>query len=178
MQLRRTLFNPALYYENSEIAPTVKDNYFRMQGIQGYVHDPAAAMMGGVSGNAGLFTNATELGIIFQMLLQGGEYKGIRYLRSSTIHEFTQAGHKKTHRGLGFDKPNGLTGEQANISGMLPLSVFGHTGFTGNWAWADPKNQIVFIFLSNRTYPDENNKKLSENNIRTRAIEIVYKALE
>lgn len=178
MQLRRTLFNPAVYYENSEIAPTVNDNYFRMQQIQGYVHDPAAAMLGGISGNAGLFTNATELGVIFQMLLQGGEYKGIRYLRSSTIHEFTQAGHKKTHRGLGFDKPNGLAGAQANISGMVPMSVFGHTGFTGNWAWADPKNQLVFIFLSNRTYPDENNKKLSEQNIRTQAIELVYKALE
>jgi CubicO group peptidase (beta-lactamase class C family) len=79
---------------------------------------------------------------------------------------------------MGFDKPNGEKGDKANISELVPTSLFGHTGFTGNWAWADPENNLVFVFLSNRTYPDENNKKLIQNNIRTQAIEIVYKSLK
>lgn len=177
MHLQRTLFNPYLRYSTDQIAPTVEDHYFRNEKIQGYVHDPAAAMLGGVSGHAGLFSNATELAVLFQMLLNKGEWNEKQYLKSSTIKEFTKAGHRKTHRGLGFDKPNGQHGNKANISGMVPESLFGHTGFTGNWVWADPENDLVFIFLSNRTFPDENNKKLIYENIRTQAIEIVYKSL-
>ena len=178
LHLQRTLFLPAGTYYESEIAPTVEDNYFRNQRVQGYVHDPASAMLGGIAGNAGLFSNSSEMAVLFEMLLNNGSVGNTKCLKENTIKEFTKKGHKKTHRGLGFDKPNALPGEKANISEIVPLALYGHSGFTGNWAWADPENNIVFIFLSNRTYPNENNKKLLELNIRTRAIEIVYSSLK
>ena len=176
MNLNHMSFNPSDIYYSSVIAPTVDDNYFRMQRIQGFVHDPTAAMFGGVAGHAGLFSNAEDLAKLMQMMANNGSFEGKQYLKPYTLREFT-ARQKNTHRGLGFDKPNGLKAEKANVSTLVPLELFGHSGFTGNWAWADPKNNIVFVFLSNRTFPDENNKKLISNNIRTRAIELVYKAL-
>jgi beta-glucosidase-like glycosyl hydrolase/CubicO group peptidase (beta-lactamase class C family) len=176
MRLKRTLFQPSERFFKSEIAPTTEDNYFRQQRIQGFVHDPTAAILGGVAGHAGLFSNATELGKIMQMLNNGGQLEGKRYLKPSTVALFTAA-QKGTHRGLGFDKPNGQPGAKANISDKVPGSMFGHSGFTGNWAWADPGNQLVFVFLSNRTYPDEQNKKLIQENVRTKALELVYSAL-
>jgi CubicO group peptidase (beta-lactamase class C family) len=177
MRLRRTLFRPNERFFNDEIAPTTEDNVFRKQRVQGFVHDPTAAMLGGVAGHAGLFSNATDLGKIMQMLNNGGQLEGKRYLKPATIALFAAA-QKGTHRGLGFDKPNGQPGNKANVSDKVPATLFGHSGFTGNWAWADPGNQLVFIFLSNRTYPDENNKKLIQENVRTKAIEIVYSALK
>ncbi|NBP05670.1 MAG: class A beta-lactamase-related serine hydrolase [Bacteroidetes bacterium] len=177
MRLKRTLFKPYERFYNTEIAPTTEDNYFRQQRIQGFVHDPTAAMLGGVAGHAGLFSNATELGKIFQMLNNGGQLNGKRYLKTATV-AFFAAAQKGTYRGLGFDKPNGQIGAKANVSAKVPVTLFGHSGFTGNWAWADPGNKLVFIFLSNRTYPDENNKKLIQENVRTKAIEIVYSALK
>lgn len=176
MRLRRTLFKPSEKYFPNEIAPTTVDNYFRKQRIQGYVHDPTAAMLGGIAGHAGLFSNATELAKIMQMLCNGGQLEGKQLLKPSTVLLFTSA-QKGTHRGLGFDKPNRQKGVKANISDKVPGTLFGHSGFTGNWAWADPANQLVFVFLSNRTYPDEQNKKLIQENVRTKAIEIVYSAL-
>jgi CubicO group peptidase (beta-lactamase class C family) len=176
MRLKRTLFNPSRKFYHNEIAPSTNDNYFRHQKIQGFVHDPAAAMLGGVAGHAGLFSNAHELGKIMQMLNNGGILDGKQYFKQETVALFVTA-QKGTHRGLGFDKPNGLTQGKANVSEMVPPLLFGHSGFTGNWAWADPKNDLIFIFLSNRTYPDEANKKLIQENVRTKAIEIVYKAL-
>jgi beta-N-acetylhexosaminidase len=177
MRLKRTLFKPYERFYSDEFAPTTDDNYFRKQRIQGFVHDPCAAMLGGVAGHAGLFSNATELGKIFQMLNNGGQLNGKRYLKPATVALFA-ATQKGTHRGLGFDKPNGQTGAKANVSDKVPGTLFGHSGFTGNWAWADPGNQLVFIFLSNRTYPDENNKKLIQENVRSKALEIVYSALK
>ncbi|MBL7812470.1 MAG: serine hydrolase [Bacteroidetes bacterium] len=177
MGLTRTSFQPAQTYYPAEMPPTVEDNYFRNGRVQGYVHDPTAAMLGGVAGHAGLFSNAEDLAKLMQMLLNGGMWEGNRYLKTSTIKDFTSAAHKNTHRGLGFDKPNGAKDPaKNNVSPLVPVEAFGHSGFTGNWAWADPKNQIVFVFLSNRTYPDENNRKLITENIRSKAIEIVYKA--
>jgi CubicO group peptidase (beta-lactamase class C family) len=177
MRLKRTLFKPYERFYSDEFAPTTEDNYFRKQRIQGFVHDPCAAMLGGVAGHAGLFSNATELGKIFQMLNNGGQLNGKRYLKPATVALFA-ATQKGTHRGLGFDKPNGQAGAKANVSDKVPGTLFGHSGFTGNWAWADPGNQLVFIFLSNRTYPDENNKKLIQENVRSKALEIVYSALK
>jgi len=177
MRLKRTLFKPNGRFYSNEIAPTTEDDYFRQQRVQGFVHDPTAAMLGGVAGHSGLFSNATELGKIFQMLNNGGQFNGKRYLKAATVALFAAA-QKGTHRGLGFDKPNGQPGAKANISDKVPQTLFGHSGFTGNWAWADPGNQLVFVFLSNRTYPDENNKKLIQENVRTKAIEIVYSALK
>lgn len=176
LNLNRTTFRPTDTYYPDDIAPTTEDNYFRNQRIQGYVHDPAAAMMGGIAGHAGLFSNAADLAVIMQMLLNGGDYEGQKFFKPSTIREFT-ARQKGSHRGLGFDKPNGQPGNKANVSDKVPAELFGHSGFTGNWAWADPKNGMVFIFLSNRTYPDENNRKLIVNGIRSKAIDIVYNAL-
>ncbi len=177
LRLTRLAYLPLeTWYENN-IAPSSVDNYWRMDTITGFVHDPSAAMLGGVAGNAGLFSNAEDLGKIFQMLNNGGTLDGKKYFKPSTVKEFTERANKKTHRGLGFDKPNGKTGGKANVSELVPLEAYGHSGFTGTWVWADPKNDIVFVFLSNRTFPNENNKKLIEYNIRTRAIEIVYKAL-
>lgn len=178
MHLQRMLFTPTQKFDTSQIAPSAVDDYFRNEKIQGFVHDPGAAMFGGVSGHAGLFSDAHDLAILFQMLLNGGIWNEKQYLKNSTIKEFTKAGHRKTHRGLGFDKPNGHKGEKANISDMVPTAMYGHTGFTGIWAFADPENDIVFVFLSNRTFPNENNRKLIQNNVRTRAIELVYGALK
>jgi CubicO group peptidase (beta-lactamase class C family) len=176
MRLRRTLFKPSEKYFPNEIAPSTEDNYFRKQRVQGYVHDPTSAMQGGIAGHAGLFSNATELAKIMQMLFNGGHLDGKQLVKPSTVLLFSSA-QKGTHRGLGFDKPNRQKGVKANISDKVPVTLFGHSGFTGNWAWADPTNQLVFVFLSNRTYPDEQNKKLIQENVRTKAIEIVYSAL-
>lgn len=176
MRLRRTLFKPSQRFFQNEIVPTTEDQYFRKQRIQGFVHDPTAAMLGGIAGHAGLFSNATELAKIMQMLCNGGHLDGKQLLKTSTVVLFSAA-QKGTHRGLGFDKPNGQKGVKANISEKVPGTLFGHSGFTGNWAWADPGNKLVFVFLSNRTYPDEQNKKLIQENVRTKAIEIVYSAL-
>jgi CubicO group peptidase (beta-lactamase class C family) len=176
MRLRRTLFKPSERFFQNEIVPTTEDQYFRKQRIQGFVHDPTAAMLGGIAGHAGLFSNATELAKIMQMLCNGGHLDGKQLLKTSTVVLFSAA-QKGTHRGLGFDKPNGQKGVKANISEKVPGTLFGHSGFTGNWAWADPGNKLVFVFLSNRTYPDEQNKKLIQENVRTKAIEIVYSAL-
>lgn len=175
LHLDRTTFRPAELFNEADIAPSTNDQYFRMEKIQGYVHDPGAAMMGGVAGHAGLFSSAEDLAVLMQMLLNGGQWQGKRFLKPATIREFT-ARQKGTHRGLGFDKPNGQKGGKANISQLVPEELFGHSGFTGNWAWADPKNNLVFVFLSNRTYPDENNRNLITNGIRTLAIETVYRA--
>ncbi len=177
MRLDRMGYRPTEIFPMAEIAPTTDDKYFRNGLIQGYVHDPGAAMLGGVAGHAGLFSNAEELARIFYMLEKDGVYEGYRYFKPATIETFSKKQSKNSHRGLGFDKPNGHKGDKANISDIAPAWLFGHSGFTGTWAWADPKNDLVFIFLSNRTYPDENNLKLVKNNFRTRAFEIVYKAL-
>ena len=176
MNLKRLGFKPAVKFETDVIAPTCVDGYFRNQTVQGFVHDPSAAMWGGVAGNAGLFSNAEDLAKLMQMLLNGGKWKNQEFLKQATISEFT-ARQKNTYRGAGFDKPNDEVGNKANVSDLIPKSAFGHSGFTGIWAWGDPENQMVFVFLSNRTYPDENNRKIITNNIRTGAIEIVYKAL-
>ena len=176
MNLKRMGFKPFEKFETDIAAPTAVDNYFRMQTVQGFVHDPASAMWGGVAGHAGLFSNAEDLAKLMQMLLNGGKWNDNYLLSASTIKEFTER-QKNTHRGAGFDKPNDEKGNKANVSDLIPKSAFGHSGFTGIWAWGDPENNIVFVFLSNRTFPDENNRKIIANNIRTKAIELVYKAL-
>lgn len=177
MSMNHTWYKPTQAFSASRIAPSAIDTIFRKSIVQGYVHDPASAMLGGVTGHAGLFSNASDMAIFMQMLLNDGEWNGKTYLKKSTVREFTGRGHKKTHRGLGFDKPNDGKDNKANISDLIPKSVFGHTGFTGNWVWADPENEIIFIFISNRTFPNENNRTLIDKNIRTSAIELVYKAL-
>ncbi|GAB4252600.1 MAG: glycoside hydrolase family 3 N-terminal domain-containing protein [Vicingaceae bacterium] len=172
-----TTFLPRYKFSLNRIVPTENDTYFRKQIIRGDVHDPGAAMMGGVGGHAGLFSNANDLAKMMQMFLNGGTYGGIRYISDSTLKEFTRCQFcTESRRGAGFDKParDGNGGPTCNC---VSLESFGHTGFTGTLAWADPEYNIVYIFLSNRTYPDAENKKLLELNIRTDIQEVIYNAV-
>jgi beta-N-acetylhexosaminidase len=164
----------------ARIAPTENDKIFRKQLVHGDVHDPGAAMMGGVSGHAGLFSDANDLGVIGQMLLQGGTYGSERYFQEETIKEFTERQFplNENRRGIGFDKPLPEYSAEGPACKSASPASFGHTGFTGTYIWADPKNQLVFVFLSNRVYPDAENNKLSGMNIRPKIHQIFYDAIE
>ncbi len=174
MGLFRTVYRPLDRFPKERIAPTENDKSFRKQQLQGHVHDPGAAMMGGVAGHAGLFSNAFELGAIMQMLLQNGYYNGERLLDSLTVATFTARQSEISRRGLGFDKPEPDSKKVNPCAAQVSLSAFGHTGFTGTAAWADPEKKIIFIFLSNRIFPDVLNPLLNNKNIRPRMQEILY----
>ena len=175
--LRTMGFRPAERLPKEMLPPTEKDDYWRRQTVQGYVHDMGAAMMGGVAGHAGLFSNANDLAIMMQMLLQKGYYGGRRYLDEQTVRTFTTRCGECSRRGLGFDMLQTDPAYSPNLSTLASYDTFGHLGFTGTAAWADPANGIVFIFLSNRTYPTMKNNKLGKYNFRPRAQDIVYRAL-
>lgn len=134
------------------------------------MHDQGAAMLGGVSGHAGLFSNAQDLAVVFQMLLNGGTFNGERYLQPSIINFFNTKHYKSNRRGLGFDKPEKPNGTKDNgpTTRAASASSFGHTGFTGTYAWVDPEHNLVYIFLSNRTYPDAENKKTAKRKYQNR----------
>lgn len=178
LNLRYTTFQPLAKFPVSEIAPTEDDTLFRKQLIQGYVHDPGAAMMGGVGGHAGLFSTANDLAVIMQMLLNGGSYGGEQFLSPEVIKEYTECQFcdEDNRRGAAFDKPvrDGSDGPTCNC---ISFESFGHTGFTGTMVWADPEEEIVFVFLSNRIYPSAENIKLIKMNIRTKIQEEIYKSL-
>jgi beta-glucosidase-like glycosyl hydrolase/CubicO group peptidase (beta-lactamase class C family) len=171
-------YQPWKRFPMERIMPTENDRSFRQRQIRGDVHDPGAAMMGGVAGHAGLFSNANDLAVIMQMLLNGGTYGGTRFLREKTIKQFTSCrfctGHPRTdnRRGLGWDRPQpkGMPGPASDNAGRLS---FGHTGFTGTMVWADPANGTIFVFLSNRVYPDAGSNKLARMNTRSRILEVV-----
>jgi CubicO group peptidase (beta-lactamase class C family) len=171
-------YKPLEKFSKERIVPTEKDTYFRNQIIQGTVHDMGAAMMDGVSGNAGLFSNANDLAKMMQMYLQGGFYGGKRYFKSKTIDKFNTRYYEKdsVRRGLGFDKPQ-LNPEVLATCGCVSDKSFGHAGFTGTFVWADPETELVYIFLSNRTYPTMDNRKLYEEDIRTKAQQIIVDAI-
>lgn len=137
-----------------------------------------AAMQGGVGGHAGLFSNANDVAKIMQMYLQGGYYGGSRFFNELTIDNFNTCYFcdEKNRRGIGFDKPQLDNG--SSTCGCVPMSSFGHSGFTGTYAWADPENNIVYIFLSNRTFPSMENKKLSQYNIRTEIQRVIYESFK
>lgn len=178
--LHRILFNPRTRFTLSKIVPTEFDTSFRKTLVHGFVHDPAAAMMGGIAGNAGLFSDAYSLAVIMQMLMNGGDYGGKRFLKQETVQHFTSRHDFEgdNRRGLFFDKPeinklkNGPTAVSASPK------TFGHTGFTGTCAWADPENELVYIFLSNRVHPDAENNKLAQGNYRTDIMEAVYQIIK
>lgn len=168
-------FRPLERFDPSRIAPTEIDTIYRKQLVHGTVHDERAAMLGGIAGHAGLFGNANDLGKVGQMLLNGGTYGGVRYYKKETVDLFTSKQYDNSRRGLGWDKPtvgdwNGPT------TPLASAKTFGHTGFTGTCIWVDPEFDLVFIFLSNRVWPDRNNKLLNAN-IRPRIQEVVYKAI-
>lgn len=178
MGLQTATYNPLARFEPIEIAPTEIDNYFRKQALRGYVHDMGAAMLGGVSGHAGLFSNAQDLAAIMQMLLNGGRYSDQQLLEAETIAAFTQRHPESTRRGIGFDMRQLDPSKWINLPADASDASFGHTGFTGTCAWADPEENLVFVFLSNRTFPDMNNYKLNQQRVRHRMLSTVYEAIE
>ncbi|MBK8443445.1 MAG: serine hydrolase [Sphingobacteriales bacterium] len=176
--MNRTVFNPLSCFNKNEIAPTEVDDYFRIGELRGTVHDMGAAMLGGVGGHAGLFSNANDLAKIMQMYLNKGTYGNHRYFSESTVNIFTSRQNEECRRGLGFDKPETQSGKSNPCAESVSPFTFGHTGFTGTCAWADPQYNVIYIFLSNRTYPDMNNNALVQYNIRTRIQEVVYQAIK
>ena len=178
MGLTTTGFRPRERFPLSRIAPTEKESFFRRQLIRGDVHDPGAAMFGGVAGHAGLFSSAYDLAVIMQMLLNKGVINGHRFLSDTTVTKFTAYNSSISRRGLGFDKPekDNQTRKEPYPTLSASPQTFGHTGFTGIGAWADPKYNLVYIFLSNRVNPDGSNKLLRMN-VRTNIHEVIYKAL-
>ena len=172
-----TCFLPLRKISKLVIAPTENDEFLRTQILIGYPHDEAAALMGGVSGNAGLFSNANDLAKILQLFLNIGEYGGERYLSRETVLTFTQTKSSGSRRGLGFDKPDPSNSQSSPTSISTPASTFGHTGFTGTCFCVDPDNQLIFILLSNRIYPSRTYKQLMEMKIRPQIQEIIYDSL-
>ncbi|GHT13125.1 beta-N-acetylglucosaminidase [Bacteroidia bacterium] len=173
-----TGFLPLQRINRLNIAPTENDEFWRNQMLIGYVHDEAAAVMGGVSGNAGLFSNANDMAKILQMLLNFGEYGGEKYLSQATVKTFTQTKSAVSRRGLGFDKPDKNRPASSPTSETAPASTYGHTGYTGTCFWVDPDNQLIYIFLSNRVYPSRTYKKLMDLNIRPRIQAVIYEAIQ
>ena len=171
---------PKERFEKDRIIPTEKDNYFRDQLLVGDVHDMGAAMQGGVGGHAGLFSNANDLAILMQMYLEKGTYAGKEYFKSSTIKEYTrcQFCRKNNRRGAGFDKPALPEQEGGPTCECVSYLSFGHSGFTGTLAWADPETGIVFVFLSNRIHPTSENKKLLDMDVRTNIMQVIFDAIE
>lgn len=169
-------YRPLEKFALDAIAPTEEYDFFRNSLIHGIVHDPQAAMYGGVAGNAGLFSNAHDLAVILQMNLQDGYYGGERYLKEGVIQQFTTQAFKNNRRGLGWDKP-ARTGS-THVSRYASSASYGHLGFTGTALWVDPTYELIYIFLSNRTYPTQANKKLIEQGIRTKIQDIIYQAME
>ncbi len=170
-------FNPLQRHASSLIVPTEEEAKFRMQLLRGYVHDPGAAMMGGVSGHAGLFSNAYDLAAIMQMLLNGGSYNGKHYLKEETVSFFTGYQSQISRRGYGFDKPEKDNATRKEPYPFLSASAntFGHTGFTGTCVWADPAKKLVYVFLSNRVNPIGSDTLLKMN-VRPKIQEAIYQA--
>jgi CubicO group peptidase (beta-lactamase class C family) len=176
--MNNTLYNPLQKFDKSVIVPTEIDNYFRHTTVQGYVHDMEAAMEDGVGGHAGIFSNAMDVAKMMQMYLQKGNYGGQQYFSETTFTDFNTCWYcaEGNRRGLGFDKPQISGG--GPTCGCVSMSSFGHTGFTGTIAWADPETEIVYVFLSNRTYPDSNlPNTLSKENIREDIQRVIQEAI-
>jgi len=178
MGLRTMGYSPLKRIPVSRIIPTEFDTAFRKQLLRGYVHDPSAAMLGGVSGNAGLFSDASDLAALMQMVLQNGMYGGQHYLDSSTVKEFTSCVDcNLNRRGLGFDKPESDTAKQSPACKSASAESYGHSGFTGTYVWVDPKYGIVYVFLSNRVASGSGDNKLAKLNIRTDIQQVIYNAI-
>ena len=173
-------YNPRTRFTLDRIVPTENDRVFRKQLIHGDVHDPAAAMFGGVSGHAGIFSDANDLAILMQMFLQGGEYAGKRYIKKETLNEFTRQQYfeNENRRGIIFDKPEIDISKNGPTAKSASHKTFGHTGFTGTCVWADPESNLIYIFLSNRVNPDASNHKLVNMDVRTKIHQAIYDAMK
>lgn len=178
--LNRLRYKPRRFFPLGEIIPTENDKVFRHQQLLGDVHDQGAAMLGGISGHAGLFGDAYDVAVMMQMFLNGGVYGGRKYINKETVDEFTsyQFPQNDNRRGLGFDKPM-LNFEEhlSNCKDASPSS-FGHSGFTGTYTWADPETGLVYVFLSNRVYPDMDNSTIMDLDIRTNIHQLFYEAIK
>ena len=177
MKLDHLTYLPLQSHKKEEIAPTLEKDVLRGKNLQGYVHDDSAAFMGGVSGNAGLFADAADVAKVYQMILNGGEIDGIRYISKETCRVFTTTTSVSGRRGLGYDKPVPTNPRIDPCCLSAPTSVFGHTGYTGTCCWVDPVNRLVYVFLSNRVYPDDGVNKLSRMQIRSKIQEVIYETL-
>lgn len=179
MGLTTMSFNPLDRFTIDRIPPTQNDTLWRRQVIRGFVNDPAAAMLGGVAGHAGLFSNALDLAKMMLMFEQGGEYGGEQYIQPKTLREFTrvQFAGNQNRRGLGFDKPSIDPEQESPASNSASPLSFGHSGFTGTFAWVDPTENLIFVFLSNRTFPFISNRRINTLDVRRNIQEAVYNAL-
>ena len=176
MGLTSICYKPLDYFPLHQIIPTEDDSAFRKQVVRGYVHDPGAALLGGVGGHAGLFATATDLGALMQMVLNFGKYGNVQYIDSAVIKKYTSCQFCETNRrGLGFDRPNRSGG--GTCDKIVSQSSYGHSGFTGTLVWSDPKYNINYVFLSNRVYPSAENWKIVEQNVRTNIQKAIYEAV-
>ncbi|QDH79294.1 serine hydrolase [Echinicola soli] len=172
-------FNPYKQYPLDRIVPTEYDSLFRRQLLHGTVHDEGASMLGGISGHAGLFGNSNDLAKLMQLYLNDGEYAGETLIKGNTVSEFGKCQFcPGNYRALGFDRPRKPGDPEGNSAPSAPASSFGHTGFTGTYAWVDPENKLVYIFLSNRVHTTRENTKLYQLNTRTNVLEEVYQAMK
>lgn len=172
-------YKPLSRFDLDRIVPTENDTKFRKQLIHGDVHDQGAAMLGGVGGHAGIFSDANDLAVMMQLFMNKGEYGGKRYIDSTTVNEFTKCQYcKDNRRAIGFDKPEMNPDKDSPVCGCVSYLSFGHAGFTGTLAWADPQNQLVYIFLSNRVYPKAEDNKLAKSGIRTQIQQVIYDAVK
>lgn len=173
-----TTFLPLSKFSKEQIVPTENDTVWRQQVVQGYVHDQGAAMIGGVGGHAGLFSTANDVAKIMQMYVNGGYYGGQRYFKPETLNKFNTTYYKdnKVRRGVGFDKPQ--LDKVGPTCGCVPMSSFGHSGFTGTYTWADPETNLIYVFLSNRTYPFASNRALISEDIRTKLQRMIYESID
>lgn len=172
-----TGYNPLDRFSKNQIVPSEEDTYYRYQTVQGYVHDMGAAMQGGVGGHAGLFSNANDVAKIMQMYLQNGYYGGTQFFNYRTVEKFNKCYFcdKNVRRGVGFDKPQ--LESSGPTCGCVSRKSFGHSGFTGTYTWADPEKEIVYVFLSNRTYPSASNRLLVKSGLRTRIQQAIYDSI-
>lgn len=176
--LTSSTYTPLLYFDENNIPPTENDTYFRMQKVQGYVHDQGAAMLGGISGHAGLFSTANDIAKMMQMYLWKGAYGTSMFFSPQILDSFNTCYYcdDDIRRGVGFDKPQ--LGDVGPTCGCISMTSFGHSGFTGTFTWADPEEDIVYVFLSNRTFPDADNRKLIKTDLRSNIQGAIYEALE
>ena len=174
-------YNPRRFFPLKRIVPTERDTFFRMTQIHGRVHDEGAAMMGGVSSNAGLFASANDLAKLMQLYLNEGTYGGEQLIAATSVREFTRCQYcdEDNRRGLGFDKPLiEYDVQKSSVAEAASPSSYGHSGYTGTFAWVDPEAELIFIFCSNRVFPTRDNRKIYEWNIRPRIHTIIYEAME
>ncbi len=171
-------YNPLQHgVHRGAIAPTEQDDVVRHRFVHGTVHDETSAWALGVEGNAGLFGSAEALAPLIQMISNGGELGGKRYLSKETCRLFTTQRSSHSRRGLGFDRQS-QEHDNPNLPEVCSTQTWGHTGFTGTCFWVDPKRELTCIFLSNRVCPTRENAAWRDGSVRLRILQAVYDALK